>query len=811
MELNTSVWGEGVSMSGSGGNVRLASYNDSEATLNTLISNNKLTFNQEIDDSIYWCVNKLKSPLAEYSEHFLFKMNSKWMITENYLVDDGYQVNPLFIKGENRDPGNAIYNHAYGYTRVSSTDIGMGLDEKIQNNGSTIVTRIGRGKVILLAYVNYLTNAQYDINEDQWYFDSFGTKTVDEFINDQSLYEDPKVHITRIYFVVYNGSSYTSRSTIAISLNTNRVYKNLNALTNGLIDWADYSWGGSDTSWTWRQREVDCNDYFPSHTAFNTYADFQIGSRAIDINAIVQTYSNAAFIRCPCINSKWTPRIYVHRSTNHFYFATELHDRDEIMNQVHIIAHAGLFYTPKKSTAETTDLSIDEPTDENLYWGIVTNGYATGRYGQGGTGTKVSTTNPDLPDSTSPDTDPDFDGNENTDTNDYIDDTPLEAPKLSTVGVFNRTYAMTANQLMILADDLWNADLTKFEEIIEGLGLMGENPMNGLIDCRLYPFDITKLLPVFQSESIVLGRTVMQAMGYKLSNNLNAIIDLGECDFKPYFNKQYYSIDAPSYLDYSPYTEARLYIPYCGFVPIDTAEFMGHHITAKMVIDVVTGSCCAIVWKDGIIAIKANGIVGVSIPMTGTDSATYAMSVTQGLINGAVQIASGVGKIVAGGIGTQTAGTSLMKSSSGGVNAGGAYGNNSFSTSQFSRDTNSFGRRDILRDQGAAGQIINGAWQLHQAAATPVQYAQAGSASPSCETWLPQYPYFIVDRTVPEIPFNYGHTVGFACFVNEQLSMFSGFTICSNVDTSGFSQATESERAELKMLLESGVFLPVSN
>lgn len=805
MELNTSVWGEGVApasgwISENSANVQLASVGENRASWTTLVSLNKIALNEYIDDSLYWCVTKSNNPISKYGFYFLHRPSGQASEIQVSKILDGGQVN--FFFNLSRWSSNGLYQYNDSYANLIRNNFCIGFNRTgSSDNRSDIypIIRIGRRNLILLCKVYYITNMHE--SDGAWYFDNYGDCTLDEFINNNSLYNNPTVGIYKITFEVYHGyaivSGIGSRTTSNIILTSAFKHKSPKQIMGNSFDFFEniYNWG--DLDWKPTEATVAIEDYLATGDVNEV---FHIGG-----TCSLSNYCDTMMFRAPCVDSKWEGKMFGN------IFFTLLTDHTDLMNQFHKIAHAGLFYTDKASTATDTDLTLDEPTDEHLYWGIVTNGYATGKYGQGGTGKKLSDTNPDLINSTDPDVDPDFNGNDDTDTTDYIDDTPLESPKLSTVGVFNRTYAMTANQLMILADDLWNADLTKFEEIIEGLGLMGENPMNGLIDCRLYPFDITKLLPVFQSESIVLGRTVMQAMGYKLSNDLNAIIDLGECDFRPYFNKQYYSIDAPSYLDYSPYTEARLYIPYCGFIPIDTAEFMGHHITAKMVIDVVTGTCCAIVWKDGIIAIKANGVVGVSIPMTGTDSATYAMTVTQGLISGSVQIASGVGKIVAGGIGTQTAGTSLMKSSSGGVNASGAYGNNSFSTSQFSRDTNSFGRRDILRDQGATGQIINGAWQLHQAAATPVQYAQAGSASPSCETWLPQYPYFIVDRTVPEIPFNYGHTVGFACFVNEQLSMFSGFTICSNVDTSGFSQATESERAELKMLLESGVFLPVSN
>lgn len=351
-----------------------------------------------------------------------------------------------------------------------------------------------------------------------------------------------------------------------------------------------------------------------------------------------------------------------------------------------------------------------------------------------------------------------FNGNEDIDPNNYVEETPLSAPKLSPVGIFNRTFAMTSIQLRALADFLWNADDDKMTEIIKGLELYGENPLNGLIDCRLYPFDLSPLSTA--SQDIIVGRVNTHVGGRLMQTDAKYVINLGKCTFKKYFN---------NFLDYSPYTTGRLFIPYCGMAPIDTSEFMGHEISAKLIVDVITGACCCCIYRDGILIITANGICGCEISMSGTDSASYASAMVNQFANAIVQ--------TAGGIAGMAGGAALAERMGGaGMGAGGA-------------------------------SVVNGLTGFWNMKHTPTQYAQRGSSSPCCETWLPQYPYFIIDRPIPNIPNGYGHNVGFACIETGPLSNFSGFTICSNVDTSGFAQATEAERNELKMLLEAGVFL----
>lgn len=382
-----------------------------------------------------------------------------------------------------------------------------------------------------------------------------------------------------------------------------------------------------------------------------------------------------------------------------------------------------------------------------------------------------------------------FNGNETIDPNNYVDETPLSSPKLSPVGIFNRTFAMTAIQLRALADFLWNADDDKMTEILKGLELYGENPLNGIIDCRLYPFDLSPLTG--NSEHIIIGRVDTEVFGRKMLTDAEYVIDLGKCTFKKHFN---------NFLDYKPYTTGRLFLPYCGMVPIDTSEFMGHEISAKLIVDVITGVCCCCIYRDDILIITANGVCGCEISMSGTDSAAYASSMVSSFANAIVSVGGAAAGAI-GGAHLAAVGSSMMKHASQTT----TLANDRLSEFNQGRTAAAAGKSAILASpSGALSSTANFFWSKEH---TPTEYAQRGSSSPSCETWLPQYPYFIIDRPVTDIPSGYGHNVGFACIETGVLSNFSGFTICSNVDTSGFAQATEAERGELKALLEAGVFI----
>lgn len=403
----------------------------------------------------------------------------------------------------------------------------------------------------------------------------------------------------------------------------------------------------------------------------------------------------------------------------------------------------GFIFTGDENAAQYSD--TDEITDPELHIGVVDeNGIVNPNIGQNGE--EIATPPGYLNTDPADYGDTPYHEDIITDLNNYTDSTPMSTPNLSTVGAFNRTYAITFNQLRSLANWMWNANDSTFETIVKGLGLMGDNPIEGIIDVRLYPFDMINVLGTGAAETIRLGRTDSPVNGLPINTNQNAVIELGSCTF---FEEN------RNFLDFKPFTEARLYIPYCGIVPIDPSEFAGKRITAKLIVDVVTGACTAVVYADNIIILYQQGVCGISIPFSGTNSAQMAQSIIGNIISGASGIV-----------------TSAMTG-----NVGGA----------------------------AASSAVLG-FGLATNFGIPTQYESGGTSSPACSTWAPQYCYFIIDRPIPNPPSNYGHCVGYACEIYDTLNVFSGFTMIANPDLSGIL-ATDREKEEIKSLLQEGVYL----
>lgn len=327
------------------------------------------------------------------------------------------------------------------------------------------------------------------------------------------------------------------------------------------------------------------------------------------------------------------------------------------------------------------------------------------------------------------------------DTNIYTDSIELTTPALTATGVFNRCYTLDGNSINDLCDFLYNADDSIFSEIIDGVLTRG-NPIESLIDLRLYPFDVRQFTGGGVAQSIKFGRTDTGVIGAKLPHNANAVISLGSCVVPRVYN---------NFLDYQ--MEITLFIPFCGVVSLPVDRVLNHTVSINLIVDYVTGSCTAVVYVDSIPLLYQSGVIGVSIPMTATNSAEFAKTIVGNLITGASQIA--------------------------GKNAG-----------------------------GAARTALETASVLHDGS----HIQTAGASSPQTALFQPKNAYILLSIVNPAegvYTDTYAESVGYECFmpVSTIGTMDgNGFVAFDNVRLS-IEQATEQEKAEILSLLAAGVYM----
>lgn len=226
--------------------------------------------------------------------------------------------------------------------------------------------------------------------------------------------------------------------------------------------------------------------------------------------------------------------------------------------------------------------------------------------------------------------------------------------------------------------------------------------------------------------------------------------------------------------DYSPYTKAEIFLPYCGWCGLPS-HVVGRSVTVKYFTDIIAATCKAIVFCGNNIVAEASGVIGLDIPFASENVGAKMTAANAGLLastKGALQTALGVGTMVStkGQKGLNTVMSGLSAYVSG--------------FTQMSMAAN----ENWTEISGKTGDGCN----------------IAGTTNIIIKITRPKYG---ADSTPPYVPAKYGNTVGYVSMKTVKVSSVTGLLIADNVDTSGISGATERERALIKSYLESGIIV----
>ena len=292
------------------------------------------------------------------------------------------------------------------------------------------------------------------------------------------------------------------------------------------------------------------------------------------------------------------------------------------------------------------------------------------------------------------------------------------------IGVLTSTFKMTKERLVQLGQFLWGSN------IFDKFSLVNNNPIENIVSCKSIPINTDGA-----NQEIVLGNVATGVNGEKISNNF-AKQTIGSIAITEHYH---------NFLDYAPYTNVILYLPYIGFKELDTTLVMNKTIKVIYTVDAITGGCLAQVYVNNVRLYEFTGNVGIDIPITASNRA----QVEAGYIQAGVgATASALG----GNVGSAV--TSLLNSA----------------TSQY-------------------------------------HYSSTGNPSPMCVASTNRTCYVILDRPNYQNLKAFNHTRGRKCYLSKTISTLKGFTICdSNIDLSGIN-ATQSELEELKEILSSGFYV----
>lgn len=315
----------------------------------------------------------------------------------------------------------------------------------------------------------------------------------------------------------------------------------------------------------------------------------------------------------------------------------------------------------------------------------------------------------------------------------YDDDTSNVESDISfnsNISLLTTTYAMNESNLKAMGQKLWDASF------IENIKLVNNSPIENILSVKSFPFPIAG----GTATNVVLGNVDMGVEGNKIPSTFIPRKTIGTFTVPKKFSGHL------EWLNW--HTVVTCYLPYIGFVELETKQILDKTITLKYIYDVITGVCTACFYANNIEIAKYSGTLAIDIPITASNRAQVEAGLVRSALSGNI---GALGNIAA---------SSLLTGNILGLS--GFWGTNSFTTK--------------------------------------------GSPSPSCDGFDEQKAFIIIDYPVYQEPTNFGHEYGHPCNLSLTLGNLSGFTQLQNVDVTGLA-ITENEREELKQLLENGIYL----
>ena len=329
-------------------------------------------------------------------------------------------------------------------------------------------------------------------------------------------------------------------------------------------------------------------------------------------------------------------------------------------------------------------------------------------------------------------------------------------PTLSATGAGLITvFSPTVSQLSELGSKLWSPDA------LEAIKQYFSNPLDCVLGLSIIPVKPNTTSP----KEILLGIYSTQVFAPEVISDY-VIVDCGSIPITRYYG---------SYLDYSPYTHIKCYLPYIGEIDINPDEAMQKTLNIQYYVNVVTGDTVAMCFLDGDLFYTATGNCVRQLPLSSADYSS--------IINTAVSAVSTIATAAA------TAGVG---------NAAIEAANNLPHATDASKN--------LAAARAAGNNVSSSTSLLNNVMGGKMLYNHAGSLGTGAGQLSRQKPYLIIERPNLDLASNYKGFVGYPCNKTKQLSTCKGFT---QIEASNIvvRDATDVELSMIKDLLMEGVIM----
>lgn len=311
----------------------------------------------------------------------------------------------------------------------------------------------------------------------------------------------------------------------------------------------------------------------------------------------------------------------------------------------------------------------------------------------------------------------------------------IDIPDLPTGGALTsgmiKGFIISSSALVTLQNKLWDMSIfdisTQFQKLVN-------QPLDCLISLHCLP-----VLPSgSDSEEVKLGSFETDVYATRIDNQY-VEVDCGTLAVPKYWG---------SALDYAPYSNAELFLPFIGIRHIKIEDIQGLTVAIVYHVDVLTGDCVAYVKCGTSVLYSFTGNCLQRIPCTSSTSD---------------RLAHGIAAV-------------------GSIGLGMATGN----------------------PASTAGGVISG---ITNVASAKNHVQRSGDVAGSTGIMSEFVPYMIYHRPAQSLAQNYNKFKGYPCNITYTLRSLSGYTEVEHVHLTGITGATDTELNEIEQLLKSGVII----
>lgn len=258
-------------------------------------------------------------------------------------------------------------------------------------------------------------------------------------------------------------------------------------------------------------------------------------------------------------------------------------------------------------------------------------------------------------------------------------------------------------------------------------------------DCHIVPVAPT----TGTSAHIKLGFRELDTTALTITNEY-VEVNLGTVNVNEFYGQ---------FIDYQPYTRAKLFLPFVGFVPIEPEYWQSGTLGVVYHFNVYDGSFMAFVTAspNGKVSQMSSSVIGqyagtaiVHLPLTGLNYS----SMVAGLVGGVGAASNAI----------------------------------------------------------AGGNVAAGLTAAINTATSSPQVLSSNAYTASAAFMGCRIPFLIIERSVSHFPQNYQHDVGIPSKITTILASASGFTTIGDIDLSSVS-ATDREKDEIRSILASGIYV----